>query len=84
MSSQKIGTKMQNFATNFTIRNLIFTKLMQVSLYLSGERKGGYIEKIQEVGSNGIVGILWVEEFQEKTKDKLKDGQPLKDMLAKL
>jgi hypothetical protein len=57
---------------------------MQVSLYLSGERKGGYIEKIQEVGSNGIVGILWVEEFQEKTKDKLKDGQPLKDMLAKL
>ena len=39
------------------------------------KKKVGYILMIQEVGSNGIVGIIWADVFQKKMKNKLKDGR---------
>ena len=40
-----------------------------------GERRVGFIMMIQEAGFNGIVDILWVEEFLMKILDKLKGGK---------
>lgn len=48
------------------------------------EKKVGFILKIQEVGSNGIVDIITVEGYQMKILGKSNDGKPSKDMLARL
>jgi hypothetical protein len=48
---------------------------MLVCHYLIGKRKDGYIMRIQEDGSNGIVDTTWAEEYPLKMRDKLKDGK---------
>ena len=48
---------------------------MQVSLYQYGKRKDGYTKMILEAGFNGIVDIIWAEEYLMKICDKLKDGK---------
>ena len=43
--------------------------------YIIGKQKAGFILKILEDGSNGIVGILWVEGYWKKIIVKSKDGK---------
>ena len=41
---------------------LVHPQSGQAYLYQNGLKKGGYIRMILEVGSNGIVGIIWEED----------------------
>jgi hypothetical protein len=69
-----IGLKKQNYVASFMIQNLTFLELMQVSRYLFGDKRVGYMKKIQEVGFSGIADTIWGAVFQMKMQDKSKDG----------
>jgi hypothetical protein len=83
MSFQTTGFKMPGLVTARKIFRVIILRLMLVSHYGFGKKKGGYMMMIHGAGFNGTVGTIWGGELSTKMIVKLSAGVQCDAMLLK-